>query len=395
MYTEQDLVAIAKRENNKKRAYLVVDPLQGKHVPVSPKPALGVFRELAEKIKQNYRGERLLLVGFAETATAIGAACAVYNECYYMQTTREEVAGVTYFYFSEAHSHATEQRLAENDLDEVIKKIDRLVFVEDEVTTGNTILNIIRLIRKRYDFPVRFGVASLLNGMDDAARRVYEEQQIPLQYLVKTDHSGYTAVADGYRGDGTYIDCTDQAVDTVQTAGESKILPVFGYQNTRRLVNAKNYQNACESLWQQIAEKIKSEAEKSCRILVLGTEEFMYPALYVASKLEECAMRAPAKTEREEKEVRFHATTRSPIAVSSEEGYPLQTRYRLASFYDEARVTYIYDLAAYDKIYIITDAKEGRAGADALVRALRIAGNSTEDITIFRWTKQETDGGQS
>ena len=34
-YTEKDLVKIAKRENNTKRNYLVVDPLQGKHIPVA------------------------------------------------------------------------------------------------------------------------------------------------------------------------------------------------------------------------------------------------------------------------------------------------------------------------------------------------------------------------
>ena len=36
MYTECELVRIAKRENNRKRNYLVVNPLQGKHIPVSP-----------------------------------------------------------------------------------------------------------------------------------------------------------------------------------------------------------------------------------------------------------------------------------------------------------------------------------------------------------------------
>ena len=48
MYTETDLVRIAKRENNKKRNYLVVNPLQGKHIPVSPRKALEVFSKLAE-----------------------------------------------------------------------------------------------------------------------------------------------------------------------------------------------------------------------------------------------------------------------------------------------------------------------------------------------------------
>ena len=36
MYTEQDLIKIAKRQNNKKRNYLIVNKLQGKHIPVIP-----------------------------------------------------------------------------------------------------------------------------------------------------------------------------------------------------------------------------------------------------------------------------------------------------------------------------------------------------------------------
>ena len=41
-YQQKDLVRIAKRENNTKRNYLVVDPLQGKHVPVEPSKALNL-----------------------------------------------------------------------------------------------------------------------------------------------------------------------------------------------------------------------------------------------------------------------------------------------------------------------------------------------------------------
>ncbi|MDE7043793.1 MAG: phosphoribosyltransferase domain-containing protein, partial [Acetatifactor sp.] len=51
MYTESDLVKIAKRENNKKRNYLVVNPLQGKHIPVSPGMELQVFSEHAALMK--------------------------------------------------------------------------------------------------------------------------------------------------------------------------------------------------------------------------------------------------------------------------------------------------------------------------------------------------------
>ena len=141
---------IAKRENNTKRNYLVVDPLQGKHVPVEPSKALNLFKSLAEKLQGKYEGERLLLIGFAETATAIGAQAAITLETKYIQTTREVIPDARYLFFSEAHSHATEQKLVKDDIDRVINDIDRIVFIEDEVTTGNTIMNIIKIITKEY-----------------------------------------------------------------------------------------------------------------------------------------------------------------------------------------------------------------------------------------------------
>lgn len=52
-YTEKDLVKIAKRENNTKRNYLVVDPLQGKHIPVVPSKALDLFTALADTFRRN------------------------------------------------------------------------------------------------------------------------------------------------------------------------------------------------------------------------------------------------------------------------------------------------------------------------------------------------------
>jgi len=93
MYTEEELVRVAGRENNSQRKYLVVNTLQGKHVPAAPKESLCMFGALADKLEKAYVTEELLLIGFAETATAIGAALAVRLNSYYMQTTREDVEG--------------------------------------------------------------------------------------------------------------------------------------------------------------------------------------------------------------------------------------------------------------------------------------------------------------
>ena len=112
----------------------------------------------------------------------------------------------------------------------------------------------------------------------------------------------------------------------------------------------------------------------------------MYPALFVARELEELG-----------KEVRCHSTTRSPIAVSKEEEYPLHTRYELRSLYDSDRVTYLYDIGNYDCTVIVTDAvnddserdrdEDGdRRGIDLLLGALHMSGN--QNIYIVRWCEK-------
>ena len=378
-YQQKDLVRIAKRENNTKRSYLVVDPLQGKHVPVEPSKALNLFKSLAEKFQGKYEGERLLLIGFAETATAIGAQAAITLGTKYIQTTREVIPDVSYLFFSEAHSHATEQKLVKDDIDRVINETDRIVFVEDEVTTGNTIMNIIRIIRREYQRKIKFAVVSLLNGMTEEYLKIYREEEIELHYLVKTDHSGYSAIAEKYHCDGLSIRAIqeDHTQEKLAVSIQDKIwnelphiISIPGWMNARRFVDAKQYETACKKLAETvIAETSVKQGE---RVLVIGTEEFMYPALLTGQEIEKIGC-----------DVRCHSTTRSPIAVSTEEEYPLHCRYELCSLYDPERKTFIYDLENYDRVIVMTDsALASLKGLETLIYALRM---KNENISVIRW----------
>lgn len=360
MYTEQNLVRIVKRENNQKRKYLVVNRLQGKHIPVKPHEALAMFQALATQVQGHYQQETLLVIGFAETATAIGAAVAAALNADYIQTTREFIPNVAYLYFSEEHSHATEQKLVKDDIDCAIKTIDRILFVEDEVTTGKTIQNIVDILRKQYAKKIKFSVASVLNGMNQDALDNYKKYGIDLFWLVKTNHAAYTEIAEGFQGDGTYISCK-QGTETKMP--EITYIKTNGRMDTRRVVHCAAYQQFCASLYQNIISQ--ADLGNAHKILVLGTEEYMYPALYTACQLE-------AKG----KEVRFHATTRSPIAVSTEQEYPLHVRYELISLYDHTRTTYVYELQKYDTVVIVTDASDKMTeGVCSLVNALKLCGN--------------------
>jgi len=366
IYTEEELVRVARRENNSQRKYLVVNILQGKHVPANPKETLRMLDALADELERVYGRETLLLIGFAETATAIGAALAVRLNSYYMQTTREDVEGAEYLFFTESHSHAREQRVIKTDLDQIMNKIQRVVFVEDELTTGNTILKIADLIRKNYPGKVQFAAASILNGMNREALGRYCSEGIGLHYLVKTDHSTYTDTAGQYKGDGLYF-----GPDFTITAAAAEEIWADGWLDARRLLRGRDYQDACERLWNQIRGRLYDK--KGEKILILGTEEFMYPAIFIGSRLEECT-------------VKTHSTTRSPIAVSMEKEYPLHSRYELESFYEKGRTTFIYNLESYDHALILTDSRKDIPEAEyCLINALARCGS--KKITLVRWNK--------
>jgi Protein of unknown function (DUF3706)./Phosphoribosyl transferase domain. len=366
MYTESDLVKIAKRENNKKRNYLVVNPLQGKHIPVSPGMALQVFSELAALLKR-YEGERLLIVGFAETATAIGARIAMELGAYYIQTTREKISGADYLFFSEEHSHATEQRLVRNDLDGIMDKIDRIIFAEDEVTTGRTIWNLITVLEQCYGRKIKYAVASLLNGMLEEAADSFADKGIGLHYLVKIRHDRYPKIAAGAVEDGIYHP------ENISEAEYTACIDIEGRIDTRRLTDMVQYREACEHFMEEIKERLPLNGHG--KLLILGTEEFMFPGLYVGKCLEECGY-----------SVKFHATTRSPIAVGSSTDYPLHERYALSSMYEEDRKIFVYDIGRYDAVIVVTDAQKGGSercmGEVSLLNAIK---EKNENVYLVRW----------
>lgn len=366
MYTESELVAIAKRENNNKRKYLVVNRLQGKHIPASPDNTLKMFNSLADILRNEYPNESLLIVGFAETATAIGSALAINLGTGYIQTTRENMGNVEYIYFTESHSHATEQKLVREDMEKAIANADRIVFAEDEITTGNTILKIVDILKKDYGANLKFSAISILNGMDNESYDVYIKRKIGVHYLVKTEHSRYTSIAESYSENGEYINVNTNTPDL-----KVNTMKIYGKSDARRYINGKDYSKACDSLWKKI--ESRKEILNGNKILVIGTEEFMYPAIYVAKQIENLGF-----------EVKCHSTTRSPIAVCSDSNYPLHRRFELRSLYDDERTTYIYDIEKYDTVIIITDSEnKSEKGLNTLINAVNSCKN--ENIHLVKW----------
>lgn len=346
IYQADDLMKVAKRDNNTKRPYLLVNPLQGKHIPVAPSAAFSMFSALSNQLKTVYKDKKLLIIGFAETATAIGAylACSALEETYYIHTTRESLNHAAYLYFTESHSHATEQKLVSNQLEQYIKKSDCILFAEDEVTTGNTIMQLIALLQKHYSSYKRtYGILSLLNSMEEDRLQQLKNQGIMITYLCQLKNLDYTSLLSQY----TFPSALRKAAKEVPLSAVSiQELSVPAYYNPRVGVEASSYFSCCKQLGLWILSQLDISAWTGKKIAVIGTEEFMFPALLFASLLEEQIA---------ESQVFFHATTRSPILPSKDLNYPLFIRYELASVYDNTRTTYLYNLSHYDYVFVLSD----------------------------------------
>ncbi|MFJ8135944.1 phosphoribosyltransferase [Streptomyces sp. NPDC096013] len=165
-----DLLGLALRRNPK-RAHLLVSNVLGKHVPQSPSVVYGHGFTLGRRVREllgTQESRRAVVLGYAETATGLGHAVADgIALAPYLHSTRRPVPGVaTAGGFEESHSHATSHLLLpENPA--LLSGEGPLVLVDDEFSTGNTVLNTIRDLHARY--PRRRYVVVALVDMRSAA----------------------------------------------------------------------------------------------------------------------------------------------------------------------------------------------------------------------------------
>ncbi|MBR2215727.1 MAG: phosphoribosyltransferase domain-containing protein [Selenomonadaceae bacterium] len=366
-YTRNDLLCVAKRFNNQKRGYLLVNPLQGKHLPVNPGVALNMMRELGRKLAA-VCGEARLVIAFAETATAIGAevAAELSPEGAYITTTREPLPEGSYLKFSEEHSHAVEQRLSVARLAEWLNKTPTVILLDDELSTGRTLRNMAQKLRTV--FPrlkeKKLVAASIINRLTEENRRALTQEGIETVSLLTMPSEDYE------RALATIS--VREALPPPPLSGEwQSISSAHPLPDFRQGIVIGEYAAACQRLSEEIYASRQPVA--AGKILVLGTEECMWPALRFGQYLTAKVPKA---------QIFCHATTRSPIGLSEASDYPITSGYLLPGFYAASRHTYIYNLAAYDQVYILTDAHPPNKEAMA---ALAAALNENNCRQIHLW----------
>lgn len=343
-YTKETTLRVAKRYRNAKRAYLLVNPLQAKHMPVSPTEALTMMRTLGEGLRQEFPGARLVL-GFAETATALGAAVAsrLGPDCAFLTTTREAGEGPGWVRFLEEHSHAAEQKLWGGDLDALLQETDTVLFVDDEISTGKTLRNMVAQLTRRWPAlgEKTLVAASLLNRVTPEQEEALADAGITCRCLVRLPQEDHTAQV----ADWTVTEAPPAVPQNLSFRQET--LPGEGLLDPRKTLRIGAYDRSCQAVAEVMLSRALGPVETLGKTLVLGTEECMYPALRLGEKLERLGA-----------EVCCHATTRSPIGLCDAPGYPIRSGWKLPSFYEEERTTYVYNLREYDTVIVLSDTKK-------------------------------------
>ncbi|MFI5688283.1 phosphoribosyltransferase [Streptomyces sp. NPDC051636] len=355
------LLGLALRRNPK-RAHLLVSNVLGKHVPQSPSVVYGHGVALGRRVRELLGDEeaaRAVVLGYAETATGLGHSVADgLGLAPYLHSTRRPVAGLAPAGgFEESHSHATSHLLLpENPA--LLTGDGPLVLVDDEFSTGNTVLNTIRDLQDRYPRK-RYVVVALVDmrSARDADRLADFAREIGARVDLIAAASGTVLLPEGVLAKGQELVARyESAAVPVQRSSTGRItrvrldwpagLPDGGRHGFTPAQRAR-LEEALPAMAARVAEALPAGAR---RVLVLGFEELMYAPLRLAEALEQCV----------DAEVRYSTTTRSPVLAVDDPGYAIRSRIVFPAHDDPAdgpgeRYAYNVAGAGFDAVVAVVD----------------------------------------
>ncbi|MGJ5897259.1 phosphoribosyltransferase [Streptomyces niveiscabiei] len=367
-----EMLGLALRRNPK-RAHLLVSNVLGKHVPQLPSVVYGHGFALGRRVREllGADAESAVVLGYAETATGLGHSVADgVGDVTYLHSTRRPVEGVARAGgFEEAHSHATSHLLLPED-GELLRGDGPLVLVDDEFSTGNTIMNTIRDLHERYPRG-RYVVVTLVDMRSpaDAGRLSVFAEEIGARVDLVAAASGTVRLPEGVLERGQELVVRYESIaagtDPLGARGTARTTPTDPHPKYNRVElhwplalpdggrhgftahHRIQLDAALPEMAARLAEALPADAR---RIHVLGFEELMYAPLRLAHELEHIA----------DAEVRYSTTTRSPVLAVDDPAYAIRTRLTFPAHDNPADGPgdrYVYNIAGagFDAVLVIVD----------------------------------------
>lgn len=363
---------------NLKREFLFVSKVIGKHLPMEPLnlELIGALlarswlekREkklmldtdiLVETFKTIQSGNKIsldevreildepialehktLFIGFAETAT--GLAQAVFNSfsnAAYIHTTREAIETIdSSVLFREEHSHAVDHELYPLE-SEFLNNYEDIVLVDDELTTGNTALNLIKKLNG-----TSFGILSILDWREKEAVELYEnykDKKLRVCYLMK-GHIIQNKVGEIVAEDHiAKIDEIAEGNYKEVIFGEGTFLEGYLMESGRFGLTSRQHQGFKKRLFKMSKEIEQYRVTGNC--LCLGSEEFIYIPCAISKNMGD--------------NVYFQSSTRSPIYAKNMEYYAIKDKVTFKTSGDELTPKFLYNIPNnfYSQAFMFTE----------------------------------------
>ena len=326
----EELCGFASRRS-RKRGFVFVSKVLGKHYPARPGQMQAVHARLAEKLV-GVPGP-VVFVGMAETAIGLGQgvfeqwlARTRRTDALFLHTTRYRLSAPLALRFEESHSHATEHFLHEPvgaDAARLFREAASLVLIDDEISTGRTLANLAAAYRCR---------ASRLEGVTLVCITEWLSDQ------ARSEVAARTGLPTVYRSllRGTFDFKADPDFDpgSVPAAvGRGEVKDAYLRTNFGRL----GVRTPLPFDGADLAVSLR--LTPSDRLLVLGTGEFLHAPFLLARGLEEAGH-----------DVHFQSTTRSPLST----GEDLQSVLEIVDNYHDEIPNYLYNVAGrrYDRVLL-------------------------------------------
>ncbi|MEC0232055.1 phosphoribosyltransferase family protein [Paenibacillus alba] len=411
------LFAMAARIN-KKRSFLFVSKVLGKHIPVRPYASLlsgvslslllqqalqgnmpnhliplamqGIIEPLqAEAAYKEIMSHQLSLpqsvafIGFAETATAIGHAVfqTFGHNGSYIHTTREVIEGSpSLINFSEEHSHAVAHYCYAQDPN-LLTQAELVVLVDDEITTGKTSLNIIRDMQGKFPKKVYYILALLdWRTEDDQEQFRILESELGITIHVISLIKGEVSVQ------GSSESIPPQSIDLIHAADQKELIhytymdqlfehadaasqrPYLRHSGRFGLTSEDRAQ--FDDAITQAANRLE-QTRTGAKTLCVGTGEFMYIPMRLAAEMGEGVL--------------YQSTTRSPIHCIDREGYAVTVGYPYPAPEDPEVTHFLYNLPVglYDDLYVFMEREADPAAMQPLLQILRTRGLQQIHVVFF------------
>ncbi|MFE0171943.1 phosphoribosyltransferase [Streptomyces sp. NPDC059002] len=355
------LLGLALRRNPK-RAHLLVSNVLGKHVPQRPSVVYAAGHDLGVRVREllgDDEARRAVVLGYAETATGLGHCVADgVDLAPYLHSTRRPVAGVERAGgFEESHSHATSHLLLPEDPG-LLAGDGPLVLVDDEFSTGNTVLNTIRALHERFPRG-RYVIVALVDmrAPDDRDRLAAFADEIGARVDLIASASGTVRLPDGVLAKGQALVAEHESAAVPQPREEhGRVTRVeldwpAAIPDGGRHGFTSAHRTALDAALPGMAAGIAGALDGGARrVLVLGFEELMYAPLALGVELERCTGA----------DVRFSTTTRSPVLAVDDPGYAIRTRIAFPAHDDPADgpgTRYAYNVAGggFDAVVVVVD----------------------------------------